>query len=202
MQQSAIYHGGGMGRGGGFPAGSGGSSYLFERIWIPAEQFAPHNTNPPNGPNTRAFPNTVNAYSYFFTAAELDLVYHWFCLPSRYWKYQFSAPTECIVRLYWYVETTSANNIRWVAELNYVRHNETMNFVPPALGNYDAVAGTQYNLHVQTLTDFPINDPSGAGTEIEGAFYLKVGRNGADAADTFAGESYLIGVSVEIPLKF
>lgn len=203
MQQALIYHGSGPGKRG-WPAGGGSGSglYLFERIWIPAEQFAPHATYPPNGPNTRTMPNGVNAYSYFFTAAELDLVYHWFCLPSRYWKYSFSAPTECTVRLYWYVEATSANTIRWVAELNYVRHNETMNFVPPALGNYDAVAGTNYNLHVQTLANFPINDPSGAGTEIEGAFYLKVGRDGTAAADTFTGEAYLIGVSVEIPLKF
>lgn len=203
MNQAPIYHGGGFGGGGGFPAAAAPSStYLFERIWIPAEQFAPLSSNPPNGPNTRVFPNTVNAYSYFFTAAELDLVYHWFCLPSRYWKYQLSAPTECTVRLYWYVETTSALIIRWVAEINYVRHNETMNFVPPALGNYDAAAGTQYNLHVQTLANFPINNPSGAVTETEGAFYLKLGRNGADAADTFTGEAYLIGASVEIPLKF
>lgn len=198
---SRIYHGGASGKMKGWPAGGGGgSTYLFERIWIPAEQFAPLNSNPPNGPNTRVFPNTVNAYSYFFTADALDLVYHWFCLPSRYWTYAFSAPTSVTLRLYWYVEATSANNIRWKAELNYVRHNETMNFVPPALGTYDAVAGTQYYLHVQTLANFPINDPTGAGTSVEGAFYLKLGRDGADAADTFTGEAYLIGASVEIPL--
>lgn len=195
----AIYHGGGA-RKIGFPSGGGGGTYLFERIWIPAEQFAPLSSNPPNGPNTRVFPNTVNAYSYFFAAAELDLIYHWFCLPSRYWTYTFSAPTRCTLRLYWYVESTSVNNIRWKAELNYVRDGETMDFTPPALGTYDAAAGTANDKHVLTLTNFPINDPSGAGTSVEGAFYLKLGRDGADSADTFSGEAYLTGVSVEIPL--
>lgn len=203
MNQASIYHGGGFGGCGGFGgAAASVQKYLFERIWIPAEQFAALSSNPPNGPNTRVFPNTVNAYSWFFAAAELDLVYHWFCLPSRYWKYQLTAPTECTLRLYWYTDVTSALIIRWKAELNYVRDGETMNFVPPALGTYDAAAGTQYLLHVQTLANFPINNPSGAVTEMEGAFYLKLGRDGADAADTFTGEAYLIGASVEFPLKY
>lgn len=200
---SRIYHGGGINTSRGFgnaapPAGT----YLYERIWIPAEQFAPHNTNPPNGPGTRALPSTVNTYSYFFTPNELDLLYHWFCLPSRYWEYQLSAPTKCTLRLYWYVEVTSGSNIRWAAELNYVRHNETMSFVPPALNALDHVAGTQYALHVSTHADFPINNPSGSVTETEGMFYLKLGRDGAAAEDTFSSESYLLGASVELPLKF
>jgi hypothetical protein len=197
---SRIYHGGASGKMRGWPAGGGGSTYLYERIWIPAEQFAPLSSNPPNGPNTRVFPNTVNAYSYFFAADQLDLIYHWFCLPSRYWTGKLSAPTDCKLRLYWYTENTSGDNIRWKAELNIVRDSETMDFAPPALGTYDAAAGTANYLHIQELTNFPINDPSGAGTNVESAFYLKLGRDGADAADTFTSEAYLIGASVEIPL--
>lgn len=203
MNQSMIYHGGGMGKGSGFTSGGGGGgSYVYERIWIPANELNALSSNPPNGPTTRVLPNTVNSRVWIFTASELDLAFSWFCLPSRYWKYIFSGTTEIAVRIYWYTDNTAATIVRWVHELNYVRHNETMNFTPPVLGTYDTAAGTAYNLHVSTLTNYTVNDPSGAGTEVEGAFYLKIGRDGANGADTFPFEAYLLGVSIEFPLKF
>lgn len=204
MNQSLTYHGGGFGGCGGFSgaAAPAPASYLFERIWIPAAELQALTSNPPNGPGTRVLPATVNTRVWIFSAAELDLAFAWFCLPSRYWKYDFTAPTECTVRLYWYTDNTAATIIRWKAELNYVRDGETCNFAPPALGTYDSAAGTQYLLHVQTLANFPINNPSGSVAETEGAFYLKLGRDGADAADTFAFEAFLLGASVEFPLKY
>jgi hypothetical protein len=203
MNQSSIYHGGGFGGCGGFggaPAAS--EKYLFERIWIPANDLKALSSNPPNGPSTRVLPNTVNTFVWIFTALELDLAFAWFHLPSRYWKYDFTAPTECTLRIYWYTDFTAATIIRWKAELNYVRNGETANFVPPALGTYDVAAGTQYVLNVLTVPDFPINNPSGSILETEGAFYLKLGRDGANAADTFPQEAYILGASVEIPLKY
>lgn len=204
MNQAAIYHGGGMGGGGGFAGASGAitGKYVYERIWIPSKIFESVSGAAPNGPGTRTLPNGVNTFSWFFTPSELDIVYHHFALPSRYWKYQISAPTDCTLRIYWYTDTTAATIIAWRAMLNYVRDTETLNFVPPAFQNLNAAAGTQYTLHVQTVANFPINNPSGSVAETEGTFYLKVGRDGVNASDTFAGESYLLGASVEFPLKF
>ena len=203
MNQSLIYHGGGMGGGGGFAGAAAASEkYLFERIYISATELKAHSTQPPNGPATRALPTTINTFVWIFTSTELDLVTAWFSLPSRYWKYQIAAPTECTLRLYWYTDNTSANVIAWRHELNYVRNGETLNFAPPALANSDLAAGTQYLLNVTTLANYAINNPSGSAAETEGMFYVKVGRDGAAAADTFGFEAFLLGVSVEFPLKY
>jgi hypothetical protein len=106
------------------------------------------------------------------------------------------------LRFYWYTDNTSADIIAWRHELNYVRDGETESFAPPALAVSNIAAGTQYLLHVTTLANYAINNPSGSAAETEGMFYFKMGRDGAAAEDTFGFEAFLHGVSIEFPLKY
>jgi len=204
MNTSRIYHGGGVGRRG-FPGGGGGGGstlYLYERIWIPADDFKAHPTFPPNGPMTRSLPNTVQTHVWAFTPNEQDMAFAWFGLPSKYWDYNLSVPTGINLRLYWYAEVTASQQVCWAAELAYVRHGETLNFVPPAWTPMYKSPVTQYILRADDYPDFPVYDTTGSGALTEGAFWLKIIRDGSNAADTFSSESYLLGVSVEIPLVF
>lgn len=201
MENSKIYHGGSMGRGSGFsPASVPPTSFNKERIWINAKDMSALIAFPPNGPNCRQLPTTINTCVWVFTPAELDLAFCWFPVPSKFWTYDLTAPTNCDLRFYWYTDNTSADIVAWRAELNYVRNGETLNFAPPALGNRDVAAGTQYLLHVEEFLNFPINNPSGSALTTEGMFYFKMGRDGAAAADTFGFEAFLLGASIDFPL--
>lgn len=201
MMQSQIYHGGSMGGMKGFSAGSAAPTGLKQRIWIDVAELNALVAFPPNGPNSRQLPTTINTRVWVFSPANLNLAFCWFPVPSKYWTYKLTAPTSCDLRFYWYTDNTSADIIAWRAELNYVRNGETLNFAPPALGNRDVAAGTQYLLHVEEFLNFPINNPSGSILTTEGMFYFKMGRDGAAAADTFAFESYLIGASIDFPVS-
>jgi hypothetical protein len=201
MDQSKIYHGGSMGRGSGFNAGAAPApAFNKERIWLHPSDMSALIAFPPNGPNCRALPTTINTCVWVFVADQLDLAFSWFPVPSKFWTYDLTAPTNCDLRFYWYTDNTSANIIAWRAELNYVRNGETLNFAPPALGTRDVAAGTQYLLHVEEFLNFPINNPSGSALTTEGMFYFKMGRDGAAAADTFEFEAYLLGASIDFPL--
>lgn len=201
MNQSLIYHGGGFGGSGGFGGGSGEKN-LFDRIWIPAEEMKAVSSNPPNGPSVRVLPNGVNEHVWIFTPAELDIAFAHFALPSRYWTYKVTAPTGIRIKIYWYTDTTAATIIAWRLILGYWRNGESMNVVPPFFTDLNQAAGTQYTIRVSEYVNFPLWNPSGSTAETEGSFYLKVGRDGPNAADTFPGEAYLLGASVEIPLKY
>lgn len=199
MEQSRIYHGGSLG---GFKGFGGGSSAAIdkERIWINPKDMSALIAFPPNGPNCRQLPTTINTCVWVFSATELDLAFCWIPTPSKYWTYKLTAPTSCDLRFYWYTDNTSADIIAWRAELNYVRNGETLNFAPPALGQRNVAAGTQYLLHVEEFLNFPINNPSGSILETEGMFYFKMGRDGAAAEDTFNFEAYLLGASIDFPI--
>lgn len=199
MNISKIYHGGSTNGSKGF-SGAGGTLINKERVWINTKDLTALQAFPPNGPNCRVLPTTINTCVWVFSPTELDLAFCWVPLPSKFWTYKLTAPTSCDLRTYWYTDNTSADIIAWRAELNYVRNGETLNFAPPALNNMDAAAGTQYFLHVQEYLDFPINNPSGSVATTEGAFYLKLGRDGAAAADTFQFESFLLGVTIDFPI--
>jgi len=202
MNQAKIYHGGGMGGSKGFsPSSSPVTTYNKERIWLNAEQFSSLSAYPPNGPTTRALPNTLNLRVYAFSPTELDLAFAWVPLPTSFWTYKLTAPTSCTLRTFWYTDNTSADIIAWRAELIYIRDMETLNFAMPSLTSMNEAAGTQYQLHMQDYANFPIYNPSGSTAETEGAFYLKIGRDGPSAQDTFAFEAYLIAASIEFPLK-
>lgn len=202
MQQSKIYHGGSMGRGSGFSAGSvPPTSFNKERIWINAEQFSSLSAYPPNGPTTRALPNTLNLRVYAFSPTELDLAFCWIPLPTSFWTYKLTAPTSCTLRFFWYTDNTSADVVAWRGELIYIRDMETLNFAMPALTVMNEAAGNKYQLHMQEYADFPIYNPSGSAAETEGAFYFKIGRDGPSAQDTFGFEAYLIAASIEFPLE-
>jgi hypothetical protein len=199
MNQSGIYHGGSLGGSKGF-FGSGSTLYNKHRIWVNAQQFSAHNTYPANGPMTRQIPNTLNFRVFSFGSTEYDLAFAWVPLPTSFWTYKVIAPTSCTLRTHWYTEITSSGIVTWQAEIIFVRDDETLNFVMPTMSNMYEAAGNQYDLHVQEYTDFPIYNPSGSATEAEGAFYLKIGRRGDLPDDTFNGEAYLIGASIEFPL--
>jgi len=202
MDQSKIYHGGSMSRGSGFSAGSvPPTSFNKERIWINAEQFSSLSAYPPNGPITRALPNTLNLRVYAFSPTELDLAFCWIPLPTSFWTYKLTAPTSCTLRFFWYTDNTSANVVAWRGELIYIRDMETLNFVMPSLTSMNEAAGNQYQLHMQEYANFPIYNPSGSVAETEGAFYFKIGRDGSSAEDTFGFEAYLIAASIEFPLE-
>jgi hypothetical protein len=197
-----IISSGGFGRRGWPNSSSVPASFDKERIWVNANQFSAHNTYPANGPQTRQLPNTLNCRVYSFSSTEYDLAFAWVPLPTSFWSYKVTAPTSCTLRTHWYTEITSSGIVTWQAEIIYVRDNETLNFVMPAMSDMYEAAGTQYILHVQEYANFPIYNPSGSSSENEGAFYLKIGRRGDLSADTFDGEAYLIGASVEFPLEF
>jgi len=200
MNQSKIYHGGSMGGSRGFSGGSSSPLINKERIWINSKDLTALQAFPPNGPNCRVLPTTINACVWVFSPTELDLAFCWLPIPSKFWTYKLTAPTNCDLRLYWYTDNTSANIISWRAELNFVRNGETCNFAPPALINMDKAAGTQYLLNVHEYLNFPINNPSGSVSLTEGMFYFKMGRDGAAAADTFGFEAYLLGASIDFPI--
>jgi hypothetical protein len=200
MEQSRIYHGGGMGGGRGFGGGSSPVAINKERIWLHTSDMTALQAFPPNGPNCRVLPTTINTCVWIFSAAELDLLFTWLPVPSKFWTYALTAPTGLDLRFYWYTDNTSADIIAWRAEINYVRNGETLNFAPPALGIRNVAAGTQYLLHVEEFLNFPINNPTGSILETEGMFYFKMGRDGAAAEDTFGFESFLLGVSIDFPI--
>jgi hypothetical protein len=200
---SRIYHGGGSGGRGGFPSvPTVTEKFLFERIWIPTNDFKAVTSNPPNGPSTRVLPNGVNEFVWIFSPSELDIAFAHFCLPSRYWTYVVAAPTNLNVKIYWYTDTTAATIVSWRLILGYWRNGESMNVVPPFFSDLNQAAGTQYTIKVSEYNNFPLWNPSGSVLNTEGSFYLKVARDGASAQDTFGGEAHLIGASVEIPLKY
>lgn len=201
MNQSRIYHGGSMGGSKGF-SGSGAAPASIDKIRIDryTSDFTALASNPPNGPNCRVLPNTPNTCVWVFSATEMDLVFSWIPLPSKFWTYDLTAPTNCDLRFYWYTDNTSANIVCWRAEIVYVRNGETLNFVPPVLTNINVAAGNQYALHVEEYLNFPITNPTGSAAETEGLFYLKMGRDGANAADTFGFEAFLLGASIDFPI--
>lgn len=195
-----IITSGGPGRRGFVGSGSAPAAINKERVWMNAEQFTGLNAYPPNGPTTRALPNTLNLRVYAFSPTELDLAFCWVPLPSKFWTYKLTAPTACDLKFYWYTDNTSADVVAWRGELIYIRDNETLNFGMPSLTVMNEAAGNQYALHVQEYNDFPIYNPSGSAAEVEGAFYLKLGRDGPSAQDTFGFEAYLIAASIDFPI--
>jgi hypothetical protein len=207
MQTSRIYHGGSTSKRKGWPGGgSGSSSYNYDRIWIPSDDLFGYPNSAPNGPSTRTLPNGVAVRVWTFSPSETDIVFCWFGLPSKFWKYLFATgSSELTVMVYYYVDSTvgAPNNvIDFRLHLAYVRHNEDMNFVVPALTGLTAYSGTQFYNHVNTTFNFGINDVSGAGTEIEGSFYLKLERQGGSPSDTYPNEAHLYGIGIDFPLKF
>jgi hypothetical protein len=199
--KNRISSNGGPGRRGWSSSGSVAPTLNKIRIDRHTSDFTPLSAYPPNGPSCRVLPTSINTCVYAFSPTELDLMFSWIPLPSKFWNYKLTAPTGCDLRFYWYTDNTSANIVCWRAELVYVRNGETCNFAPPALQVINVAAGTQYNLNVTEILDFPITNPTGSAAETEGMFYLKMGRDGAAAEDTFGFEAYVLGASIDIPLK-
>lgn len=200
IKQRVVSSGGGGRRG--FPASSGTAPSLNKiRIDRHNSDFTALQAYPPNGPNCRVLPSTVNTCVWVFSATELDLMFSWIPLPSKFWSYKLTAPTGIDLRFYWYTDNTSANIVCWRAELVYVRNGETMSFTPPSLQVINRAAGNQYVLNVTEILDFPLTNPTGSTSETEGMFYLKIGRDGAAAEDTFGFEAYFVGASIDFPLK-
>lgn len=197
-----IISSGGPGRRG-WPSSSAvpPTSFNKERVWANIEQFQSLIAYPPNGPITRALPNTLNMRVYAFSNTELDLAFCWVPLPTNFWTFKLTVPTSCTLRFFWYTDNTSANIVAWRTELIYIRDMETLNFAMPALTSANEAAGNQYQMHITEIADFPIYNPSGSAVEAEGAFYLKIGRDGPSAEDTFGFEAYLFGASIEFPLE-
>lgn len=205
MQTTRIYHGGGVGKSGGFgPAVTPPviPTIDFVRTWISINDFSPHTSNPPNGPMTRVLPNTLQARCYAFSASELDLLFCLVPVPSVYWTYDLTVPTSVSVKLYWYVEVTSAKYIAWRTELSFIREFETLNFALPLLTDMSRPAGTQYELKVSTVPDFPIYNPSGSSVIDDGIFYFKCGRDGTHIDDTYTNEAYLLGATIDFPILY
>lgn len=201
MKQQRIITSGGPGRRGFVGASSAPASINKIRIDRHTSDFTALQAYPPNGPNCRVLPNTINACVWVFSATELDLMYSWIPLPSKFWNYKFSAPTGVDLRFYWYTDNTSTNIVCWRAELVYVRNGETCNFAPPSLQVINRAAGNQYRLNVTEILDFPLTNPTGSSSETEGMFYLKIGRDGAAAEDTFGFEAYFMGASIDFPIE-
>jgi hypothetical protein len=203
MNQSKIYHGGSMGGSKGFSGGvASPTKYLYEKIWIPSTELRSHTSFPPNGPTTKALPNTVQTHVWVFTASEQDMAFAWIPKVSRYWNHNLTVPTSCNLRLYWYGETTQAKQVCWGVELCFVRNGETLNFVPPAWTQMYLTGITAYQQNITLRSDFPIFNPSGSAAINEGTFFLKVIRDGSNAEDTYDFEALLLGVSIEFPLVY
>ena len=113
-----------------------------------------------------------------------------------------TVPTSVSVKLYWYVEVTSANYIAWRTELSFIREFETLNFALPFLTDMSRPAGTQYELKVSTVPDFPIYNPSGSAIIEDGLFYFKCGRDGTHIDDTYTNEAYLLGATIDFPILY
>lgn len=206
MNQSLIYHGGPAGKQG-FPASSGGgSSYLYDRIWISSDELQSYPSFPPNGPSTRTLPNTLVTRVWTFAPDQLDIVFAWFALPSRYWTYATSAPTGLRLIPHYYVDSASVapnDVIDFRAALIFFRCGEVINVAGPSMTALPSTCGvSNYQLCCQNHDDFPIINPYGASTEVEGIFYLKFERVGSDPSDTYPNEAHLLGIAVDIPLKF
>lgn len=202
MNQSKIYHGGSVNGSRGFSGAAASEKYLFEKIWIPANDMKAHASFPPNGPAVRALPNTVQTFVWIYTPSEQDMAFAWFPVVSRYWNQDLTVPTSCKVRLYWYGDVTSNTQVCWGVELCFVRNAETLNFVPPAWTQMYQSNVTQYQENIALKDDFPIYNPSGSSLINEGMFFFKVIRDGSNAADTYPNEAYLLGASIEFPLVF
>lgn len=202
MKNQKIISSGGPGRRG-FPGVSTTPASTLTKIRIDrhTSDFTALQAYPPNGPNCRVLPTSINTCVWVFTPTELDLMFSWIPLPTKFYTYKMTAPTGVDVRFYWYTDNTSANIICWRAELVYVRNGETCNFAPPTLQVINRVAGNQYIMNTTEILDFPITNPTGSADETEGMFYLKIGRDGAAAEDTFANEAYFMGCSIDFPLK-
>lgn len=196
-----IITSGGPGRRGFVGSGSAPAGINKIRIDRHTSDFTALQAYPPNGPNCRVLPTSINACVWVFTPSELDLMYSWIPIPSKFWTFKTDAPTGIDLRFYWYTDNTSANMICWRAELVFVRNGETCNFAPPSLTVINRVAGTKYLMNVTEILDFPLTNPTGSANEYEGMFYLKIGRDGAAAEDTFANEAYFMGASIDFPIE-
>lgn len=207
MQNEKIYHGGAM-RKSAWPSGSGaaGSSYLFDRVWIPATDFKPYPSYPPNGPSPRALPNTIVTYVYQFSPDQLDIIFAWVSLPSRYWTFITSAPTKLRLRPVYYTDNVVAspnNIIDFKAAVMWFPHGYTLNASGPSMTDIPSVCSpVAYGQEDSSVDDFPILNPHSDNSMIEGAFYVKFERVGNSAKDTYSNEAHVLGLMLEFPLDY
>lgn len=203
MEISRIYHGGSTSKRKGWHGCCDGK-YLIDRVWIPAVEFEPHPSSPCGVLVPRVFPNGVAVRCLTFASNQLDVCYVW--VPAmKYWTFNFGAPTGISMKVVWGMELTSgapANQVKFKYSFSYVRNNETMDFVPPAMADLDSYTTFAYALRIRQSDDISIFDPSGAGTALEGAFYLKFERVGPDPWDTYPNNVNLYGIYLDFPLQF
>lgn len=207
---SRIYHGGGTSGNSGYSSGGvvppPAAAYMYDRLYVSANDFKAYPAFPPNGPSVRTLPNTLVTNVYSFNPSELDIIFAWVHLPSRYWKYQIAAPTDFRLTLHSYVDSASAapnDVILWKAAVMYFRDMENLNVAGPAMTDIRKSCGTfSYQLCENVQNNFPILNPSGSIVETEGMFYIKIERVGNDAADTYPNEAHFLGASIDIPLRY
>lgn len=125
-----------------------------------------------------------NTITYGFIDGSVSEVYVNWDLPFAY-----ASGTDLYAALHWSPgNSTATGNVRWGLEFTTAAvgavFGATQNFY--VLGSAD---GTPYR-HIQSVSaPYP-----GAAISINQRFFIRLFRDGADAADTFAGTAYLLGI--------
>lgn len=198
-----VWHGGGAGKQKGYGGGSGDGKYLIDRLWVPSQEFTPHPGNPCGGLFTATLPlGGIATRHYTFATNQTDIAFTW-VKPPLYWNYDVVAPTGLNVKIHWYGDNTNpATGVRMAAFLGIVRDQETLNFAAPVMTPWTTNITTAYRLYIYEFNNFPITDPSGAGTSVEPLLYFKFERQGLVPADTYPFDIHLLGVSFDFPMVF
>lgn len=208
MDQSKIYHGGGLHRGGGFST-SGGSSLDTIRVLLEEKSFHYGNSNP----ITSALHTTPKDTNFGYKTDDFTPLTRGFVSfprPHKRWTRVISGTTLINFELHGYHETVIAapnNIVRFKISLTITRVNETINYTAPSTGTpptylCDLDCGTipAYQLATIRILNMNLHNPSGLNPNDECMFHLRVLRENSSGGDTYPNVFRIMGGYVEFPL--
>lgn len=121
-----------------------------------------------------------NIYLYKYGASTLDNLYATIQMPHK-WK----QGTDIVPHIHWTTEDSNAGNIVWTLEYTWANYDGT--FGATTTVEITAANSTAYKHHIDNFATI-----SGTGKTISSVLILRLSRNGAAAADTYASTAALI----------
>lgn len=209
METSKIYHGGGIGKGGGF-APSATPGYINNTVRVTLEEKSFHYAN--SNPITSALHTTPNDANYGYKTDDFTQFTRGFVSfpkPHKDWTRVITGTTGISLELHGYHETVigAPNNIVNInISLTITRVGETVNYVAPAgsppiyTRSVDCATTPAFQLATFKITDMVIHNPSGLNPNAECMFHLRVLRNNNGGGDTYPNVFRIMGGYVEFPL--
>lgn len=210
MENSRIYHGGSLGRSGGFfPAST--PTPTIDTIRIPIEEKSFHYAN--SNPITSALHTTPNDSNYGYKTDDFTQFTRGFISfpkPHKDWTRVITGATGITLAIHGYHETVIAapnNIVRFNFSITITRVGETVNYVAPAgsppiyTRDVNCATTPAFQLATMSISDLVIHNPSGLNPDEECMFHLRALRNNNGGGDTYPNVFRVMGGYVEFPLS-